>query len=447
MTISQNRSSLPCMNYKQLQEFRKLVYDLLNFAQDATFELTDAVLTTRNVYSLAEFSLSPFFRRKWPSIYEALQDCRPNRNKLMRLYIKQMPVQERPILAVDHTAWARVHSPTLQDRTYCHQPSAIASNKPISIGQGYSTIAWIPEHSGSWALPLRHERITSWENPISKAAWQIKQACKYLPLRPIILLDSEYGNASLLNQTAQIEADFLMRIRSNRCLYSAPPAYTGKGRPRKHGQKFKLNDSSTWWEATEMVEVEDSRFGQLRVRMWQDLHFSGSASIAMQLILVERILPEQSRSKSQPLWLVWVGQEMPPLAEIWRQYLRRFAVDHWYRFAKNRLHWTVPQLSTPAQCDRWSDLMPIVTWQLWLARNLVAGRPLPWQKSLVKLTPGRVAQSFGSILALLGTPARAPKVRGKSDGWIKGKKRQSSIRYPVVKKGFSRSRKPDKKSP
>jgi hypothetical protein len=89
------------MNYKQLQEFRKLVYELLNFAQDATFELMDAVLTTRNVYSLADFSLSPFFRRKWPtSIYEALQDCRPNRNKLMRLYIKQIPAQERPVLAV-----------------------------------------------------------------------------------------------------------------------------------------------------------------------------------------------------------------------------------------------------------------------------------------------------------------------------------------------------------
>jgi hypothetical protein len=114
-----------------------------------------------------------------------------------------------------------------------------------------------------------------------------------------------------------------MRIRSNRCLYSAPPAYTGKGRPRKHGQKLKLNDSSTWWEATEMVEVEDSKLGQLQVRIWQDLHFSGSASIAMQLILVERILPQESHSKSQPLWLVWVGQEMPPLAEIWQQYLRR----------------------------------------------------------------------------------------------------------------------------
>jgi hypothetical protein len=91
--------------------------------------------------------------------------------------------------------------------------------------------------------------------------------------------------------------------------------------------------------------------------------------------------------------------------------------------------------------------MPIVTWQLWFARHLVAPRPLPWQKSLVKLTPGRVAQSFGSILALLGTPARVPKQRGKSDGWIKGKQRRPRIRYPVVKKGFSRPRKLAKNSP
>jgi hypothetical protein len=65
----------------------------------------------------------------------------------------------------------------------------------------------------------------------------------------------------------------------------------------------------------------------------------------------------------------------------------------------------------------------------------------------VKLTPGRVAQSFGSILAVLGTPARPPKLRGKSPGWIRGKQRQRRIRYPVVKKGFSRARKTDKKSP
>jgi hypothetical protein len=33
--------------------------------------------------------------------------------------------------------------------------------KPVTVGQGYGTLAWIPETEGSWALPLLHERITS----------------------------------------------------------------------------------------------------------------------------------------------------------------------------------------------------------------------------------------------------------------------------------------------
>ena len=87
--------------------------------------------------------------------------------------------------------------------------------------------------------------------------------------------------------------------------------------------------------------------------------------------------------------------------------------------------------------------MPIMTWQLWLAREIVIDNPLPWQKlnPPSRLTPGRVAQSFGSLLALIGTPAVAPKPRGKSPGWLKGQKRRKKPPCPVVKKGFSRSKK------
>jgi hypothetical protein len=90
-----------------LEEFRQAAYSYLGRAHDATFELMDAILLTRNAYSLADLSLSPVFRRKWSSIYEALQDSRPQRQKLMQLYIKQMPTQSRPLLAGDHTAWSR----------------------------------------------------------------------------------------------------------------------------------------------------------------------------------------------------------------------------------------------------------------------------------------------------------------------------------------------------
>ena len=59
-------------------------------ACDATFELIDAVLLTGTVSSFAELSLSPVFQLSRPSIYEALEDCRPSRQKLMKLYISCM---------------------------------------------------------------------------------------------------------------------------------------------------------------------------------------------------------------------------------------------------------------------------------------------------------------------------------------------------------------------
>lgn len=292
------------MEYDRYQKFRQESYQMLGKAKDATFELMDRIMTTRNASCLAEFSLSPLFRRKWSSIYEALQDSRPNRNKLMKRYIQEMPSLEYVLLGIDHTAWGRRGAKTLKDRTYEDQAS---SNNSVTVGQGYSTIAWLPEKQGSWALPLRHERITSYEKPISKACWQLKQVCKQIK---------------------------------------------------------------------------------------------------------QKVL----------------------------------GVDHWYRFAKQRLHWTLPSFSTAQQSERWSDLMPLMTWQLWLAKDLVEDYHLPWQSPQKRLTPGRVAQSVLPLLIEMKTPATSPKPRGKSPGWKTGQKRSKRKTYPIAKKSHSRSKK-SKKEP
>ncbi|MDJ0601887.1 MAG: hypothetical protein QNJ37_23980 [Crocosphaera sp.] len=86
-------------NIRKLQKFRTDTYNLLGFAKDSTYDLMDAVLTTRTAYSLADFSLSPLFRRQWPSTYESLQDCRPNRSKLMKLFLKEIPINNLAIMA------------------------------------------------------------------------------------------------------------------------------------------------------------------------------------------------------------------------------------------------------------------------------------------------------------------------------------------------------------
>ncbi len=172
----------------------------------------------------------------------------------MELYIKQIRLNQRPLLVGDHTAWFRPDAVTLQERTYEHKPSRMGSNRPVGVGFGYSTIAYIPQKQGSWALPLLHERISSSETALSKLSSQLRQVCSQFDSRPILVVDSQYGCASFIKQTSDIDCDKLMRISSNRCFYSEPKTYDGRGRPRKHGHKFKLNAPETWlaWKGEQM---------------------------------------------------------------------------------------------------------------------------------------------------------------------------------------------------
>ena len=357
----------------------------------------------------------------------------------MLLYFQQLqeeaPPTEHILVAIDHTAWGRADAKTLQERTHEYHEGVI-------IGQGYSTIAWIAEAKGSWALPLLHERISSWSSPIEKAASQLKLVCEQ-SINPVLaVLDAEYGNANWVLAQADIQADCLMRVRKNACLWSAPPTYSGRGRPRKHGSKMMLNDPTTWLIADTAIEIDEHPdLGQVRVSQWLDLHFYRAPGQRVNLILVARMKPMSNGQPFPPLWLAWVGERTLPLETVWFKYLRRFGVDHWYRFAKQRLHWTLPNLRTPEQSERWSDLMPLMSWQLWLARDLVVENVLPWQSATINLTPGRVAQSMLSLLVDIGTPAKMPKQRGKSPGWEKGRVRTVAPRYPTVKKRVSRRKK------
>lgn len=432
-----------------LKEFRNRAYCLLGKGKDTLFDLMDAVLTSRSLSSFAELALSPVFQRQWPSLYKALQRSQPSAEALLELFIPYLPKEpalaEQPqlLLAGDHTAWSRLWSGTLKERTYEHQPQAAPGAKPVTLGQGYSSLVCIPQQQGSWALPLLHERITSFETPLAKAAGQLKQVCAVLKERPLSLWDAEYGCARFIHLTAAIACDKLMRLRSNRVLYGPPPAYAGRGRPRLHGQKFKLNDPNTWWTPAQVLAVQDEQLGHLRLKRWSQLHFRQSGTHALEVILVER-LNEAGERTHRPLWLAWSGQSMPQLNLVWQLYLRRFCVDHWYRFIKQRLHWCLPQLGTAQQSEAWSTLMPLMSWQLWLARNHSQDYRLPWQKPLTHPTPGRVANGFATILANIGAPAKSPKPRGKSPGWPTGKSRTPRRRFPTVRKSYSKPKSKEK---
>lgn len=426
------------MILEQLSQFRQSLYGQLGKAKDAVFELMDAVLVSGSIPSFVSLSQSPVFRRQWPSTYAALHDSRLPQAKLLGQIAAQVETSEQPILAGDRTLWPRRDAKTLRERIFEHD----SGSRPV-LGHSYSTLAWIPEDSGSWALPLRQERISSFETPSKRAAFQLQQVVRQLGVRPLAVYDRGYGNARFVNLSAGIEADLLLRLASNRVLYGAAPAYSGRGAPRKHGVKLKLNEPTTWPEADETILVEDPKYGQLQLMRWSGFHFKQSPTRAMEIMRVEVLTPAGHKRKFQPLWLAWLGQTMPELKTIWRIYLRRFALEHWYRFAKQRLHWTQPQISSVKATERWSLLVVLMSWQLWLARNECLDHPLPWQRTQDKLSPGRVAGAFASILAAIGTPAKPPKVRGKSPGRALGGRPSPRARYPTVKKQAPRAKKPE----
>jgi hypothetical protein len=419
----------------KLAAFRQSVYQSLTKARDALFELIDAVLTSSGIVSFPELSCAPVFRRQWPSLYEALQDGKLDSEKLLKLEVKALPALERPLLVGDHTAWPRVQARTLADRSFVHQPTPIKGQKPISIGHRYSTLGVVPPNAGSWFLPLLHERVESSTTPAAKLAGQLKQEQNFQ--RPLGLFDSEFGSGTFLLETAEIACDLLFRVKPNRKFRRAPGAYKGRGRRPIHGAVFRLSTPATWHTPDEEWECEDEKLGRVKIKRWDNLHFEDAPKRHITLLRVERVDARGTRRDPKVIWLGYCGErKLTTRDATWREYLSRYVIEHWYRFIKQSLNWTLPQLSTPEQSQLWSSLLLIASWQLWLARTDAEDQPQRWQKPQPpeKRTPGRVHRGMSGILARIGTPAQAPKPRGKAPGWSIGRVRSQRTRHAVLKK-------------
>jgi hypothetical protein len=175
------------------------------------------------------------------------------------------------------------------------------------------------------------------------------------------------------------------------------------------------------------------------------MHFKDAPECPFDLLRIERFSARNTKRDPKVVWLARRVKDQQPLVKWWERYLRRYCIEHWYRFIKQNLHWKLPALSTPAQSQLWSWLVVLASWFIFLAREVVKDQPKPWQKTQTNLTPGRVQQSIGTLLAGIGTPATAPKPRGKSPGWPKGRLRKKRTTYPLVKKHPKKVKKRPKK--
>jgi hypothetical protein len=441
MTTLKESSAIEQLN--KLIEFRQIVYDEVFIeARDVQFETIDSLLLSDHPRSFAELSLSPVFRRQWSSLYDAVERGRQDEERLERLLVKQVPTQGVQVFPLDTTMWSHPRARTLPDLVYAPSPTRALKHRSIVQGHQYSLISWAPEAGSSWAPVILSRRVKASESEIEVGVAQVKQLCRYRlgAELTVITADGSYGTHHFFAPLKQTHCALVARLRCDRVLYGEPGVYGGRGRPRKHGDRFAFKEPGTWPEPNEVAEYEHPDWGQVRLQAWHQLHARQDADTPFHVIRAE--VHQQRLNPPPPLWLAYVpaaDQDHYPVQQVWGWFTQRWPIEPAIRFRKQHLAWTLPRLQTADACDRWTRLVDLAGWQLFLARNLVQDQPLPWQKAQMALTPARVQRSLGALFAQFDSPAQPPKTRRNSTGWPKGRTRTRPERYKPVKRGRSRA--------
>ncbi|GAB3236708.1 hypothetical protein GCM10027447_35260 [Glycomyces halotolerans] len=439
-----------------LAAFRVGFYGCLTARADALFELGDALLCSGGpVVSLPVLSLAGVFRRGHGGLYDAL-NCGGVDADRLRCLLAERPIKRvrgRIVLAVDVTAWLRPDANCSPGRLYCHVTGHGRGQDQMVPGWAYSFIAAVEPGSTSWTQILDAQRLDPDDDAAEITAVQVRECVKRLASagqhRPgdapiAIVVDAGYDVPRLAHQLRNLPVVVIGRLRADRVLYRAAPPYAGIGRPQRHGSAFRLTDPSTWETPEAQTVTDTDRYGKFEAQAWEGLHpwlKQRSAWIehddTLPIIEGAVIRIESERlphtGTPEPVWL-WtnarsIDDEL--LDSLWSAWLRRFDVEHTFRFLKQTLGWTVPQVRDPEAADRWTWLMIAAFTQLAAARSLAADLRLPWEAPAKpgRLTPARVRRAFPDLHAHLTRLTSVPKAGKPGPGRPPG--RPNSHKAPI----------------
>ena len=123
------------MNLNTWRQLRQQLRNCLTRSGDALFELADALSSDSVARSLPELSLSPSFRRKWPSVYEALEDGRIDAQRWQEVWTTALLAEhDGPVwISLDSTSIPRPESETSPDRGMIYVSNLPHAKRPVSV--------------------------------------------------------------------------------------------------------------------------------------------------------------------------------------------------------------------------------------------------------------------------------------------------------------------------
>jgi hypothetical protein len=440
------------MDYTIVQWFRHELYHCFTRAADALFDVCDALLTEPSARAFVELSQAASFQRAWPSLYEALQDGLIDRAALIRLFVRALPrplIGTRLLLGLDTSSILRPSAQTSADRTLVYRPNLPKDATPVGPGWCFSTVVVLPDPVSSWTYILDNRRVPSTETATTIGVQQLQAILPQLRPqcgRPILVLDRHYSSAPWVVASADLPTDQLIRARRDRVLYRPAPPRTGRpGAPCKDGARFQGSDPSTHGPPDGDWSGLDAQGHPVQVTVWGDLHLRQARGVPISAVRIIRERARATKRDPRESWFWWLGGALPPLSELARVYPRRFGQEHGYRFDKQDLLWATPRVRTPAQMERWTDLVAAVRNQLVLARPQAEAMRRPWEARERPASPRQVRRAMGRIIAQVGTPARRPQPRGKAPGRTKGAVIKRAERYAVIRKSPPKAQAPPKR--
>jgi hypothetical protein len=223
------------VNLTILEAIRHQVYGCFERSADALMELADALSSEGTARSLPELSLSPLFRRKWPSVYEALEDGRINQQRWSEIWTEAL-LAEHPgpaWVSVDSTSIARPEAETSPERGIIYLPNLPHAKRPVSVGWQVSTVMLLPATRSSWGAILSQRRIRSEETAIAVAIEQVEHLRSLLPEGLRLLAERWYATGAFVAACRRLRLEALIRLKRNRKLYRpAPRPWRANGAPR-----------------------------------------------------------------------------------------------------------------------------------------------------------------------------------------------------------------------
>lgn len=441
----------------QLKQFREQVYQNFNKRADTLMDLLDAISSNTSAQTVVELSLNAAFRREYSALFTALDEWEPDKaaKSLAQLAGPYLPLPARLpfwLIGIDVTPQPRIHAQTLEDRSYVHQPNTIKSNKPITIGHAYSSVVLFPEeeseHGPVWVVPLDVQRAKSSEDKEMVGALQVQTLLddQTLPFHNELCVeveDSGYSKpAFLAKNRKKTNLVTITRARNTRIFYRQPAAGAGEaevGHPTWYGDRFSLTDETTWHPpdanaTTTLVSLSGKTY-RVEIEAWNDMLMKGERKpivLPMQqhpftLVRIRLFNQQGELAFQRPLWLIVMGTRRREISllQIYHAYQRRYDIEHFFRFGKQRLLLDRYQTPETEREEKWWLMVHLAYLQLWIARTVAQAVPRPWEvvpsaDRQQPLSATHVQRDFERIIRQFGTPAAVPKRRGNSPGRRKG---------------------------